>query len=416
MRSPFLSEREAFRFLLLVIVAMAAVVLAAVLGPTWLALGVLGLIVVVMAIRITQLRMRHSMEVPLKSAPPHVGSASERRVLVVANDTLGDQGLLGGIAMVASAPGTTVLILAPALVSPGDRVTGAVDVPLAEARTRLAGALERIANDLDVKGEVSEADPIEAIEDSFATFAADEVIVCTRPERTRNGLEPLLAGLARERFAVPVRHLVFEPGSNPQESDREAESKYRREASSRKDKQVMLETVAVVGILAALVLSMVALIRSNQPRAVAASGTASATSFLSNPVIAETSIVPEYKVGTRRQEARCLHQHQLRCQSRTAPGDPGRQHRRTAAQHHRTRSGREHHRDAWSSHLHRRRPEAGHLPVVLRLPVRQRRKWVGDEACRLHERLHHRQLAGLAGPPAASSNGTRPSGNLQEVV
>ncbi len=297
MRSPFLSEREAFRFLLLVIVAMAAVVLAAVLGPTWLALGVLGLIVVVMAIRITQLRMRHSMEVPLESAPPHVGSASERRVLVVANDTLGDQGLLGGIAMVASAPGTTVLILAPALVSPGDRVTGAVDVPLAEARTRLSAALERIANDLDVKGEVSEADPIEAIEDSFATFAADEVIVCTRPERTRNGLEPLLAGLARERFAVPVRHLVFEPGSNPQESDREAESKYRREASSRKDKQVMLETVAVVGVLAALVLSMVALIRSNQPRAVAASGTASATSFLSNPVIAETSIVPEYKVG-----------------------------------------------------------------------------------------------------------------------
>ncbi len=297
MRSPFLSERETFRFLLLVIVAMAAVVLAAAFGPLWLALGVLGLIVVVLAIRITQLRMRRSMEVPLKSAPPHVGSPTERRVLVVANDTLTDEGLLGGVAMVASASGTRVLILAPAVVSSGDRVTGAIDVPLAEANKRLSAALERIADDLDVKGEVSEADPLEAIEDSFATFAADEVIVCTRPERTRNGLEPLLAGLARERFAVPVRHLVFEPGLSAQESNREAESKYRREAASRKDKQVMLETVAVMGILAALVLSMVALIRSNQPKAVAATGAASATSFLSNPVIAETSVVPESKIG-----------------------------------------------------------------------------------------------------------------------
>ncbi len=297
MRSPFLSEQETFRFLLLVIVAMVAVVLAAVFGPTWLALVVLGLIVVVLAVRITQLRMRRSMEVPLKSAPPHAGAPTDRRVLVVANDTLGDEGLRGGIAMLASAAGTRVLILAPALVSSGDRVTGAIDVPLAEAHERLSSALERIADDLDVRGEVSEADPLEAIEDSFATFVADEVIICTRPERTRNGLEPLLAGLARERFAVPVRHLVFEPGLNAQEPNRDAEAKYRREAASRKDTQVILETVAVLGILAALVLSMVALIRSSQPKAVAASGAASATSFLSTPVIAETSVVPESKLG-----------------------------------------------------------------------------------------------------------------------
>ena len=162
MRSPFSSEQDAFRFLLTVIAAVVVIVLAAALGPTWLALAVLALIILILAVRFTQLRMRRTIEIPLKSAPPHAGGASERRVLVVANDTLGDQGLVSGISMLASAPGTRVLILVPAVVAPGDRVTGAVDVPLSDARTRLAAALDRVADDLDVKGEVSAEDPIKS--------------------------------------------------------------------------------------------------------------------------------------------------------------------------------------------------------------------------------------------------------------
>ena len=56
-------------------------------------------------------------------------------------------------------------------------MTGAIDRPLDQARVRLEAALDRIGHDLDVAGEISEADPLEAIEDTFATFAADEVIV-----------------------------------------------------------------------------------------------------------------------------------------------------------------------------------------------------------------------------------------------
>ena len=44
MRSPFYSEQEAFRFLLLVILGLIPVVLAAVLGPAWLALAVLAVV------------------------------------------------------------------------------------------------------------------------------------------------------------------------------------------------------------------------------------------------------------------------------------------------------------------------------------------------------------------------------------
>ena len=196
MRSPFHSEREAFRFVLLVILALVPIVLAAVLGPTWLAPVVLAVILVAVAVRVAQLRMRklRGVELPVKMAPPHVGSAAERRVLVVANDTLSEEALLSEVGRLASVPLTHVLVLVPALISPGARLTGAVDGPLNEARVRLKTALDRVGRDLVVAGEISEEDPLEAIEDTFATFAPDEVIVSTRWERAASGLEPRARG------------------------------------------------------------------------------------------------------------------------------------------------------------------------------------------------------------------------------
>jgi hypothetical protein len=230
-RSPFHSEPEAFRFVLLLIVALIPVVLAATLGPTWLALVVLAVVIGALAVRLVLLRTRklRGLELPVKMAPPHVGSAAERRVLIVAHDTLSEQALISEIGRLASEPGTHVLLLVPALISPGARLTGAVDGLLDQARGRLKMALDRAGHDSVVAGEISEADPLEAIEDKFATFAPDEVIVSTRWERAAGGLEPGLAALVRERFAVPVRHLVFEPGSAAQEPDKDTEARYRRE-------------------------------------------------------------------------------------------------------------------------------------------------------------------------------------------
>ena len=95
---------------------------------------------------------------------------------------------------------------------------------------------------------------------------------------------------------MPVRHLVYEPGAGAEEPGRETERRYRREAVKRKDRQVVLETVAVMTILVALVLSAVALIRSKEPLTTNASSTSQA-SLLSTPVLASTSIVPESKLG-----------------------------------------------------------------------------------------------------------------------
>jgi hypothetical protein len=265
-RRPFLSESETFRFLLLVILALIPIVLAAALGPTWLAVAVLAVVVVALAARVTQLRARtlRSPELPVKMAPPHLGSAAERRVLVVANDTLGEESLVYELERLGSVPHAQVLLLVPAPISAGARLTGGIDGVLHEARARMESALDRVGHDDVLAGKVTEGDPLEAIEDTFATFVPDEVVVCTRREQSASGLEPRLAKLVRERFAVPVRHLVFEPGTAAWEPDEGTEARYQREFGEAAARRFGLRALAGVGILAAVVMSMVALVNTSE--------------------------------------------------------------------------------------------------------------------------------------------------------
>jgi len=301
-RSPFHSEQEAFRFVVLLILALIPVVLAAALGPTWLAAVVAAVVLGALAARMTHLRMRRlrGLEVSVKMAPPHVGSATERRVLVVANDTLREEALLGEVERLASVPGTHVFLLVPALISSGARLTGGVDGLLDQARARLKTALNRVGHEHLVAGEISEADPLRAIEDTFATFAPDEIIVSTRWERTASGLEPRLAGLVRERFAVPVRHLVFEPGSAAQEPDGETEARYRYESGDRAARKFGLKALAAAGILAAVLMSTVALIQSSERDEARAASQAAAAQAAGLPPVAKVvdlSVIAEYKRG-----------------------------------------------------------------------------------------------------------------------
>ncbi len=302
MRSPFHSEHEAFGFVLLVAPAVIAVALAATLGPNWLALVVLAVILGAVAARFVQLRMRklRGLELPVKMAPPHLGSAAERRVLVVANDTLIEAALLSEIERLASVPLTHVSLLVPALISPAARLTGAVDGVSDQARARLKTALDRVGKNPLTRGEISEADPLEAIEDAFATFVPDEVIVSTRWEPADGGLEPRLAGLVRERFAVPVRHLVFEPGSTAKEPDGDAEARYQREFGQAAARKFGLKALAGAGILAAVLMSMIALAQSGERQEARAASRYAAQQAAALPPVAKMvslSVIPEYKRG-----------------------------------------------------------------------------------------------------------------------
>ncbi len=76
------------------------------------------------------------------------------------------------------------------------------------ARAASVGELERLG--IDARGEVGDPDPLQAIEDALRTFGADVIIVSTHPEGRSNWLERGVVEAARERFAVPITHVVVD--------------------------------------------------------------------------------------------------------------------------------------------------------------------------------------------------------------
>jgi plastocyanin len=302
MRSPFQSERDAFHSVVLLILALVPVMLAATLGPTWLAVALLAVVIAGLAVRASQLHVRklRGQVLPVKMAPAHLGTPAERRVLVVASDTLAEDALIGEVERLASLPDTHVFLLVPAPISRGARLTGAVDGALRQARAALDSALDRAGRMTPLAGDVSPASPLRAIEDAFTTFVPDEVIVATRWEATPSGLEPRLAGLVRERFAVPVRHLVFDPGSGAREPNEIVETGYRYRSGQAAAARFGRTALAGTAIIGALAISLVAFVHSSESKEAHAASQLAAEQAAATPKAAEVvamSIVPEYKPG-----------------------------------------------------------------------------------------------------------------------
>jgi GABA permease len=63
---------------------------------------------------------------------------------------------------------------------------------------------------VEARGEVGDDDPMQAIEDALRTFGADEIIVSTHPPGRSNWLERGVITRARERFDLPITHVVVD--------------------------------------------------------------------------------------------------------------------------------------------------------------------------------------------------------------
>ena len=104
-----------------------------------------------------------------------------------------------------------VRVVAPALNSPLRTWTSDVDGALREARERLNSSLGALlAAGIDARGDVGDGDPLQAIEDGLRTFDADELIVSTHPPGRSNWLERDVVTRARERFDIPITHVVVD--------------------------------------------------------------------------------------------------------------------------------------------------------------------------------------------------------------
>jgi Universal stress protein family len=208
MKNPFRSEAEAYRFVIGTVGYFAAIVIATAVGGRWWGIGVFVVLTVLVLLWFFRREVR---EQPPASAPPHRGPDDERRILVVANETVVGRALRDAVDDAAEGHRSTVLVVSPALNSPLKHWTSDEDQARAAAEDRIrrsVGELERLG--ISARGEVGDADPIQAIEDALRTFGADVIVISTHPEGRSNWLERGVVTTARERFAVPITHVVVD--------------------------------------------------------------------------------------------------------------------------------------------------------------------------------------------------------------
>jgi hypothetical protein len=207
MINPLRSEAEAFRFLIASIGYFGAIVIAAVAGGKWA--GLIVFIVLSVAVAGWWLRARRE-ERPRQTAPrPH--AAGERRILVIANETVAGHTLRSMILERSLDVREEVLVVTPALNSPLRHWVSDEDGARAAAQERLDASLAKLAEaGVQARGEVGDGDPLQAMEDALRTFGADEIIISTHPEGRSNWLERGVVTKARERFAVPITHVVVD--------------------------------------------------------------------------------------------------------------------------------------------------------------------------------------------------------------
>ena len=132
---------------------------------------------------------------------------------MVANETVGGDELLRDPARARRrASNEQVLVVCPALNSPV-RTLGLRRGRRARRRRRSGWtrASRGCASDgVQAQGEIGDGDPLQAIEDALRTFGADEIVISTHPEGRSNWLERNVVGAARERFDVPITHVVVD--------------------------------------------------------------------------------------------------------------------------------------------------------------------------------------------------------------
>jgi hypothetical protein len=205
-RNPVRSEADAYRFLLLTVGYFALIVAGAAVA-TWL--GVVVFVVLTAGAIAWWARSRRD-EPPLRT---HAAATPEdvRRILVVANETVGGGELFEAIAERAEGVDEDVLVICPALNSPLRTWVSDEDGARVAAQARLDATLARLASaGIDARGEVGDGDPLQAIDDALRRFGADEIVISTHPEGRSNWLERGVVSGAKERFDVPIRHVVVD--------------------------------------------------------------------------------------------------------------------------------------------------------------------------------------------------------------
>jgi hypothetical protein len=205
--NPLRSEAEAYRFLLLSVGYFAAIVIAALAIGKWAGVTIFLLLTAAGILYVARARRAE----PPRPITARRGQANVHRILVIANETVGGARLQEEVHRRSEGKEEQVLVICPALNSPLRHWASDEDGARADAQDRLNASLARLRSlGIDAKGEIGDAEPLQAMEDALRLFGADEIIISTHPEGRSHWLEKGIVQGARERFAVPITHVVVD--------------------------------------------------------------------------------------------------------------------------------------------------------------------------------------------------------------
>src|SRR2546429_2674879 len=183
MHNPLRSEADAFRWIVVIGIGAASVIALTLLtrpaiGVVWAA-ALVGFGV--------GLAWRSSRGTLRGNVPLTRGGDGKRRLLVVANQTVGGQALLREIQNRSRGGEAEILVVTPALASSrAAHWSSDVDEAIELARQRMELSLIAIGEaGLRARGQVRESEPNVAIEDALREFQAHETFISTHPPDPR---------------------------------------------------------------------------------------------------------------------------------------------------------------------------------------------------------------------------------------
>lgn len=208
MHNPLRSEADAFRWV--VVIGAGAI---AVIALTLLTRPVFGVVLTALLIGFgAGFAYRASRGSLPRSVPLTRGGDGKRRLLVVANETVGGEALLAEIGNRGRSRDSEILVVTPALAaSRAAHWASDVDEAIELARQRMELSLIAIGElGVRARGEIGDSDPNVAIEDALRVFPADEIIISTHPPERSRWLEHGVVERAREEVDLPITHVVVD--------------------------------------------------------------------------------------------------------------------------------------------------------------------------------------------------------------
>lgn len=212
MINPLRSEEDAFRFVLIFAALTVPIIVAAVIFGPGIGLGVaVGLLIGGIAFVLLYRSRGEPQPKMLLGQLLEGGERDRRRILVVANETVAGSALRREIGYRSRGYDADVRVVCPALTSKLRRWTSDEDEARAAAQQRLNHMVAQLLRGgAKAEGHVGDADPLQAMEDALRRFSADEVIISTHPHGRSNWLERDVVSRARERFELPVTHVIVD--------------------------------------------------------------------------------------------------------------------------------------------------------------------------------------------------------------